>query len=64
MFAKFGEIEMGPMGFDVNTGKSRGFALFLYKTQERANNALEEPNKVFEGHQLHCQYASKSNAQQ
>ncbi|XP_043696864.1 UBP1-associated protein 2B-like [Telopea speciosissima] len=59
-FAKFGEIETGPMGFDSSTGKSRGFALFVYKTQEGAKKVLEEPYKMFEGHQLHCQKASEN----
>ncbi|XP_059645366.1 UBP1-associated protein 2B-like [Cornus florida] len=57
-FAKFGEIETGPIGFDMQTGKSRGFALFLYKTAEGARKVLEEPYKMFEGHQLHCQKAA------
>ncbi|KAG0476516.1 hypothetical protein HPP92_013357 [Vanilla planifolia] len=39
------------------TGKSRGFALFVYKTQEGATKALLEPYKTFEGQQLHCQLA-------
>nr|XP_010926240.1 UBP1-associated protein 2B isoform X1 [Elaeis guineensis] len=59
-FARFGEIEAGPIGFDMLTGKSRGFALFVYKTQEGARRALEEPYKMFEGHQLHCQLATDS----
>ncbi|KAK1421514.1 hypothetical protein QVD17_23914 [Tagetes erecta] len=57
-FAKFGEIETGPLGFDSFTGKSRGYALFVYKNQEGFRKALEEPYKVFEGHQLHCQKAA------
>ncbi|KAK9166781.1 hypothetical protein Scep_001972 [Stephania cephalantha] len=57
-FAKFGELEAGPLGLDSVTGKCRGFALFLYKTIEGANKALEEPHKIFEGHQLYCQKAS------
>lgn len=57
-FSKFGEIETGPLGFDTSTGKSRGFALFVYKNQEGFRKALEEPYKVFEGHQLHCQKAA------
>ncbi|XP_065873726.1 UBP1-associated protein 2B-like isoform X2 [Euphorbia lathyris] len=56
-FAKFGEIEAGPMGFDKQTGKSRGYALFIYKTVEGAMGTLEEPHKLFEGHQLHCSIA-------
>lgn len=58
-FERFGEIETGPFGFDVNTGKSRGFAIFVYKTVEGARKALEEPVKVFQGHQLHCQKAAE-----
>ncbi|KAK6924137.1 RNA recognition motif domain [Dillenia turbinata] len=57
-FEKFGEIETGPIGFDSGTGKSRGFALFVYKTVEGAKRALEEPHKMFEGQQLHCQKAA------
>ncbi|XP_023735466.1 UBP1-associated protein 2A [Lactuca sativa] len=57
-FSKFGEIETGPLGFNSSTGKSRGFALFVYKTQEGFRKALEEPYKVFEGHKLHCQKAA------
>ncbi|XP_058098486.1 UBP1-associated protein 2B-like isoform X2 [Magnolia sinica] len=60
-FARFGEIETGPLGFDTLSGKSRGFALFVYKTQEGAKKALEEPYKMFEGHQLHCQKAAESS---
>ncbi|GMN33574.1 hypothetical protein TIFTF001_004240 [Ficus carica] len=58
-FAKFGEIEAGPIGFDVQTGKSRGFALFVYRNQEGFKKALQEPYKLFEGHQLHCQKAAE-----
>ncbi|XP_071707160.1 UBP1-associated protein 2B-like [Rutidosis leptorrhynchoides] len=57
-FAKYGEIETGPIGFDSVTGKSRGFALFVYKNQEGFRKALEEPIKVFEGNQLQCRKAT------
>ncbi|KAG1370922.1 UBP1-associated protein 2A [Cocos nucifera] len=56
-FAKFGEIEEGPLGLDKMTGKPKGFCLFVYKTIESAKKALEEPHKNFEGHILHCQKA-------
>lgn len=56
-FAKFGEIEEGPLGLDKSTGKPKGFCLFVYKTVESAKKALEEPHKSFEGHVLHCQKA-------
>ncbi|KAL9462083.1 hypothetical protein AB3S75_000142 [Citrus x aurantiifolia] len=58
-FERFGEIETGPIGFDITTGKSRGFAIFVYKTVEGARKTLEEPQKMFEGHQLQCQKAAE-----
>ncbi|KAJ3697047.1 hypothetical protein LUZ61_000752 [Rhynchospora tenuis] len=61
LFEKFGEIELGPIGFDLQTGKSRGFALFVYKTVEGAKKALEEPYKMFGGRLLHCELATSSN---
>ncbi|GAV82029.1 RRM_1 domain-containing protein [Cephalotus follicularis] len=56
-FKQFGEIEDGPLGLDKQTGKPKGFALFVYKTVESAKRALEEPHKSFAGHTLHCQKA-------
>lgn len=56
-FAKFGEIEEGPLGLDKYTGKPKGFCLFVYRSPESAKKALEEPHKNFEGHILHCQKA-------
>ncbi|KAB1220254.1 UBP1-associated protein 2A [Morella rubra] len=56
-FKQYGEIEDGPLGIDKQTGKPKGFALFVYKTVESARKALEEPHKNFEGHTLHCQKA-------
>ncbi|KAG0503788.1 hypothetical protein HPP92_003860 [Vanilla planifolia] len=60
-FSQYGEIEEGPIGFDRSTGKPKGFALFVYRTVEGARKALEEPNKIFEGHELNCQKATDSN---
>ncbi|CAO2185024.1 unnamed protein product [Urochloa humidicola] len=56
-FARYGEIEEGPLGLDKVTGKPKGFALFVYKTIESAKKALGEPHKHFEGVVLHCQKA-------
>ena len=56
-FKQFGEVEDGPLGLDKQTGKPKGFALFVYKTVESAKKALEEPHKNFEGHTLYCQKA-------
>lgn len=56
-FSRFGEIEEGPLGLDKQTGKPKGFCLFVYKSIEGARKALEEPHKSFEGHNLNCQKA-------
>ncbi|KDP37881.1 hypothetical protein JCGZ_05763 [Jatropha curcas] len=56
-FKQFGEVEEGPLGLDKQTGKPKGFALFVYKSVESAKRALEEPHKKFDGHTLHCQRA-------
>ncbi|RAL43994.1 hypothetical protein DM860_014131 [Cuscuta australis] len=58
-FAKFGEIESGPFGVDPHTGKWKGYALFVYKTTEDARKCLEDPYKMFEGRQLHCEKAAE-----
>ncbi|KAH9295166.1 hypothetical protein KI387_038754, partial [Taxus chinensis] len=62
-FSKYGEVEEGPLGFDKQTGKSKGFALFLYKTAEGAKKALEEPNKNIDGHSMHCKRATDNQKQ-
>lgn len=51
-FLTFGEIEEGPLGFDKGSGKSRGFAFFVYKTEEGARASLAEPVKTIDGHQV------------
>jgi len=56
-FSQFGEIEEGPLGFDKNTGKPKGFALFVYKSVESARRALEDPVKNFDGKMLNVQKA-------
>ncbi|KAE8713625.1 UBP1-associated protein 2C [Hibiscus syriacus] len=57
LFSQYGEIEEGPLGFDKQTGKSKGFALFVYKTAEGAQSALVEPVKNIDGRQLNCKLA-------
>ncbi|KAI5061579.1 hypothetical protein GOP47_0024084 [Adiantum capillus-veneris] len=56
-FSQFGEIEEGPLGFDRDTGKCKGFALFIYKSSESARKCLEEPMKKFGGQQVQCKLA-------
>ncbi|XP_030460891.1 UBP1-associated protein 2C-like [Syzygium oleosum] len=56
-FSAYGEIEEGPLGFDKLTGKSRGFALFVYKTMDGAQAALVEPAKMIDGRQVNCKLA-------
>lgn len=58
-FSTYGEIEEGPLGFDKQTGKFRGFALFVYKTVSGAQAALASPNKIFDGHTLVCKLAGE-----
>lgn len=57
VFGQYGEIEEGPLGFDKQTGRSRGFALFIYKSADAAKRSLEEPVKLLDGHQLFCKLA-------
>ncbi|KAJ8543021.1 hypothetical protein K7X08_005544 [Anisodus acutangulus] len=44
----------GPFGFDKETRKSRGYAIFVYKTLEGAKTAIYEP-KCVDGHYLTCE---------
>ncbi|XP_004505137.1 UBP1-associated protein 2C-like isoform X1 [Cicer arietinum] len=56
-FSKYGEIEEGPLGFDKSSGKTRGFAFFVYKTEEGARASLVESLKTVDGHQVICKLA-------
>ncbi|KAL5576556.1 hypothetical protein UlMin_018255 [Ulmus minor] len=56
-FSMYGEIEEGPLGFDKATGKSKGFAFFVYKTEEGAKASLVDPVKNIDGHQVNCKFA-------
>ncbi|VFQ97107.1 unnamed protein product [Cuscuta campestris] len=57
-FSTFGEIEEGPLGFDKQTGKAKGFAFFVYKTEDGARASLHEPMKVIDGNQVVCKLAT------
>lgn len=61
-FSKYGEVEEGPLGFDRETGKCKGFALFIYKSSESARKCLEEPLKKINGHQVHCKLAESQKS--
>ncbi|KAL8130333.1 hypothetical protein V2J09_019488 [Rumex salicifolius] len=56
-FSAFGEIEEGPLGFDKQGGKPKGFALFVYRTEDGAKASLMEPVKYIDGHQVLCKLA-------
>lgn len=56
-FSAYGEIEEGPLGFDKQSGKAKGFAFFIYKTEEGARASLIDPMKTIDGHQLNCKLA-------
>ncbi|KAL3617046.1 hypothetical protein CASFOL_039440 [Castilleja foliolosa] len=57
-FSMYGEIEEGPLGFDKQTGKAKGFAFFVYKTEEGAKASLVDPMKTIDGHQVICKLAT------
>ncbi|KAI3719054.1 hypothetical protein L6452_19944 [Arctium lappa] len=57
-FSSYGEIEEGPLGFDKQSGKQKGFAFFVYKTEEGARNSLVDPMKNIDGHQVMCKMAT------
>ncbi|XP_009616692.1 UBP1-associated protein 2C-like [Nicotiana tomentosiformis] len=57
-FSMYGEIEEGPLGFDKQTGKAKGFAFFVYKTEEGARASLVDPVKTIDGHQVLCKLAT------
>ncbi|XP_052202320.1 UBP1-associated protein 2C-like [Diospyros lotus] len=56
-FSAYGEIEEGPLGFDKQSGKAKGFAFFVYKTEEGARASLVDPIKTIDGHQVMCKLA-------
>jgi len=56
-FSQYGDIEEGPLGYDLQTGKSKGYSLIVYKTIEGIHRALEDPVKSIDGHQLFCKLA-------
>ncbi|GJW40050.1 UBP1-associated protein 2C-like protein [Tanacetum coccineum] len=56
-FVTYKEIEEGPLGFNKQSGKVKGFAFFVYKSEERARNSLVDPIKVIDGHQVNCKMA-------
>lgn len=57
-FLSYGEVEEGPLGFDKVTGKSKGFAFIIYKTEEGARAAIADPMKMIDGHQVVCKMAA------
>ncbi|GLJ26367.1 hypothetical protein SUGI_0507950 [Cryptomeria japonica] len=64
LFSEYGEIEEGPLGFDKQPGKSRSFALFIFKTAEGAKLALEEPVKIVDGNRMFCKLAAEGQQYQ
>lgn len=53
-FSAFGEIEEGPLGIDPETGKFRGFAIFIFKNVDGLQSSLVAPIKNVDGHKLLC----------
>jgi len=57
IFSEFGELDKGPLGFDKQTGKCRGYALFLYKSAADARRAVQVPVKELGGRKIQCKMA-------
>lgn len=57
-FSSYGEVEEGPLGFDLATGKSKGFAFIIYRTVEGAKASVVNPIKSIDGHQVNCKLAN------
>ncbi|MCO5604837.1 hypothetical protein L7F22_059011 [Adiantum nelumboides] len=56
-FSQYGEIEVGPSGFDKK-GKCRRFALLVYKSEESARKCLLDPVKTMNGNVVLCKIAA------
>lgn len=56
-FSSYGVIEKGPFGYNKQSGKSKGYAIFVYRTLEGAKSAIYKPNKRVDGHYLTCEMA-------
>lgn len=63
VFSQYGDIEEGPLGFDKVSGKSKGYALFVYKSADSAKKALKDPSKTIDGHQVNCKMATSDGGQ-
>ncbi|KAK8946045.1 hypothetical protein KSP40_PGU010375 [Platanthera guangdongensis] len=57
-FSSYGEIEEGPLGLDEQTGKFKGYSLFVFKTVEATQAALVEPSKKIDGRMTVTQLAA------
>lgn len=47
------------LGFDKKSGKSRVFALFIFKSVDKTKRALEEPMKTIDEHQMFCKFVDE-----
>nr|GEV05366.1 hypothetical protein [Tanacetum cinerariifolium] len=56
-FAAFWEIEEGPLGFEKQSGRAKGFAFFVYKSEEGARKAMVDSVKSIDGYQVMCKMA-------
>nr|GEV58331.1 hypothetical protein [Tanacetum cinerariifolium] len=56
-FSAFGEIEEGPLGFEKQSGRAKGFAFFVYKSEEGARKAVVDSVMSIDGYQVMCKMA-------
>ncbi|KAH7431315.1 hypothetical protein KP509_08G042400 [Ceratopteris richardii] len=63
VFPQYGEVEEGPLGFDKVSGKSKGYALFVYKSTESAKKTLKDPIKTIDKHHVNSKMATSDGSQ-
>lgn len=56
-FMMYGEVEEGPIAYHNGNGKSKGFAFFVYKTEEAVKASLRMPMKIIDGYRVYCKLA-------
>ncbi|PWA36852.1 Nucleotide-binding, alpha-beta plait [Artemisia annua] len=56
-FQEYGEVEEGPVGFDITMGEFKGFAFIIYKNVDGAKACLVDPVKCVDGRELPCKLA-------
>lgn len=59
-FYKYGSIANVVMKLDINTGNNRGFAFVYFRSEEAAEEAVNE-QQIIDGRNIDCELAIKKN---